>query len=419
MSPEHTEAEVVVVGCGPGGAVLGYLLARSGVDVALVERAPDFEREFRGFGYGPGVVELFDEMGLLDRVLSLPHETVRRGEFYLYGEPVEAVDFATLDTDHPYALLMEQPPLLELLVDAASEYDGFSFHPATTVTDLLTEGGRVVGAAATDRRRDRDVEFRGSLVVGADGRFSTVRSAAGVDPGLFDSPLQLVWFKLPSEAVGAAAQGRIEPEGILLYFGLGGGELQVGWFLEEGTYPDLRRGGIEAFRARLAAVDPRLGPTLDRHLRGFDQCSLLDIAPGIADEWVRDGLLLVGDAAHVASPVGAQGNALAVQDAVVTHAVVAEALTRDAGDVVPAATLASVEARRRPAVEEVVRLQRRAERGIALAVRYGDRVPPAVVGPPARGAMRAFARSGLARRAVERFAFGPDRVRVDATRFVD
>lgn len=420
MSPERAEADVVVVGCGPGGAVLSYLLARSGVDVALVERAPDFEREFRGFGYGPGVVELFDGMGLLDRVLALDHETVRRGELYLYGEPVEVVDFATLDTDHPYALLMEQPPLLELLVDAASEYDGFSFHPATTVTDLVTEGRRVVGVAATDRRRGADVEFRGSLVVGADGRFSTVRSAAGIDPGLFDSPLQLVWFKLPSAAaVGAAAQGRVEREGILLYFGLGGGELQVGWFIEEGTYPDLRRAGIDAFRDRLAAVDPRLRPDLDRHLRGFDQCSLLDISPGIADEWVRDGLLLVGDAAHVASPVGAQGNALAVQDAVVTHSVVVEALPRDRGDAVPAATLASVESRRRPAVEEVVRLQRRAERGIALAVRYGDALPPSLVGPPARGAVRRFARSGLARRAVERFAFGPDRVRVDATRFVD
>ncbi len=413
-------ADVVVVGCGPGGGVLGYLLARSGVDVALVERASDFEREFRGFGYGPGVVELFDQMGLLDRVLSLPHETVRRGEFYLYGEPVEAVDFADLDTDHPYALLLEQPPLLELLVDAASEYDGFSFHPATTVTDLRTEGGRVVGVTATDRRRDRDVEFRGSLVVGADGRFSTVRSAAGIDPGLFDSSLRLVWFKLPSEAVGAAAQGRIERAGILLYFGLGGGELQVGWFVERGAYPDLRRAGIDAFRDRLAAVDPRLRPALDEHLRGFDQCSLLDIAPGIAPEWVRDGLVLVGDAAHVASPVGAQGNALAVQDAVVTHAAVVEALPRVGdGEVVPAATLASVESRRRPAVEEVVRLQRRAERGLALAVRYGDRLPPGVVGPAARGAVRAFARSGLSRRAVERFAFGPDRVRVDATRFVD
>ena len=421
MEPDRTEpAEAVVVGCGPGGAVLSYLLARSGVEVALVERAATFEREFRGLGYSPGVVDLFDEMGVLDRVLALDHETVRRGEFVLYGREVEMLDFDVLDTAHPYGLMMEQPALLELLVDAAGAYDGFSFHPETTVTDLLTEGNAVVGVRATDRDAGETVEFRGPLVVGADGRFSTVRSAAGIDPGLFDSSLELVWFKLPSDAVGATAQGRIERAGMLAYFGLGNGELQVGWFVPKGSFPDLRRAGIAAFRDRLAAVDPRLRPALEAHLTGFDRCSLLSIAPGVADEWVRDGLLLLGDAAHVASPLGAQGNALAIGDAVAAHAVVTAAIDgdRERGPI-PASTLAGFESRRRPAVEEIITLQRRSERSLELFVKYGHRFPPAVVGPLARGMARLLPKSRLARRGIERFALGPDRVAVDTSRFVD
>jgi 2-polyprenyl-6-methoxyphenol hydroxylase-like FAD-dependent oxidoreductase len=419
MQSDRTEhADVVVVGSGPGGAVLAYLLARSDVDVALVERAADFQREFRGFGYTPGVSELFGQMGLTDSLLALDHETVRKGEFTLFGESIEMVDFALLDTDYPYALLMEQPALLELLVTESKGYEGFSFYPSTTVTDLVVEGNRVVGVRAHDRARGEDVEFRGRLVVGADGRYSAVRTAAGIDPGLFESGFELVWFKLPADAVGATAQGRIEREGMLLYFGLGGGELQVGWFIEDGTYPTLRREGIAAFRDRLARVDPRLRDALDTHLTSFDQCSLLDVAPGLAPTWIRDGLILIGDAAHVASPIGAQGNALAIQDAVVAHHVVTEALDRDY-DVLPASVLAAYEARRRPAVEEVLALQRSAERILTVFVKHGDRVPPRLARGVAKLSARLMERPVLARRAVERFAFGPDRVTVDTTRFVD
>lgn len=136
MSRRTETAEAVVVGCGPGGAVLAYLLARSGVDVALVERATTFEREFRGFGWTPSAVRLFDEVDLLDDVRDLAHETVTEGAFSLGGQRVPVLDFDVLDTDYPYALMMEQPALLECLVDHAGGYDTFSFHPGTTVTDL-------------------------------------------------------------------------------------------------------------------------------------------------------------------------------------------------------------------------------------------------------------------------------------------
>ncbi|WP_436926627.1 FAD-dependent monooxygenase [Halosimplex amylolyticum] len=489
--PDRIErADAVVVGCGPGGAVLAYLLARSGVDVALVERAATFEREYRGFGWNPGVVRLFDEMDVLGDVLDLAHETVTDGAFSLYGRRVTVLDFDLLDTDYPYALMMEQPALLERLVERAGAYDNFSFHPATTVTGLRTdESGVIRGVTARDRAPDRregadrasgetasregerceasdrasgetashegerseasdrasgetasregerseasdrtsgetasrapeTVAFECRVVVGADGRYSTVRSSAGIDAGLFDSPIDLVWFKLPRGAVDAATQGRLDRDGVLVYFGLGGGDLQVGYLVRTGEWRAVRDAGFRAFRDRVAAVDPQLGPAIDAHLDGFQDTTLLDVAPGLADAWTRDGLLLLGDAAHTASPIGAQGNPLAVEDAVVAHDVLVRALS-DGAEPIPRERLDAFERRRRPTVEHVVALQRRAARNLAFWLDYGQYLPGWLV----RGSASAFGwavpRSRLIRGLVESFALGDRSVSVARSHFED
>lgn len=414
--PDRTvRTDVAVVGCGPGGAVLAYLLARSGVRVALVERAATFEREYRGFGWPPGVVRLFDGMGLLEDVLALAHETVTEGALVLGGRRVELLAFDQLDTAYPYALMMEQPALLELLVERARAHEGFSFHPSTTVTDLRTEGGTVRGALATDRAGGETVAFEARAVVGADGRYSTVRERAGIDPGTFDSPIDLAWFKLPGDAVGTDAQGHVGREGVVVSFGLGGGERQVGCLLRDGEWSRLRATGFGAFRDRVAAVAPAYGPAVDAHLDGFGDVTLLDIAPGLADTWVGDGLLLLGDAAHTASPLGAQGNPLAVEDAVVAHDLLVGAL-REGSGVLPAGALRAFERRRRPTVERVIDSQRRGGRTLALWLAYGRYVPDSLL----RGlgtVIERVPRSWLAGEAVESFALGDRSVTVARRRF--
>jgi 2-polyprenyl-6-methoxyphenol hydroxylase-like FAD-dependent oxidoreductase len=432
MADRTETADVVVVGCGPGGAVLAYLLARSGVDVALVERAATFEREYRGFGWNPGVVRLFDEMGVLDDVRDLAHETVTEGGFSLYGEAVTVLDFDLLDAKHPYALMMEQPALLECLVDRAGEYDGFTFHPATTVTDLRTdESGTVRGVDAHDREVDEDVTFEGRCVVGADGRYSTVRASAGIDPGVFDSPIDLVWFKLPGGSVETDTQGQLGRGSILVSFGLGGGELQIGYLIRDGEWASIRETGFDAFRERVAAVDPEVGAAMGDHLDGFGDTTLLDVGPGIADVWTRDGLLLLGDAAHTASPIGAQGNPLAVEDAVVVHDVLVRALgeatqEREGGQsrsgdqwVLSSGRLSEFETRRRPTVERVIALQRRAADNFAFWLDYGQCVPPWLVRSMARSFGWATPRSRLIQGLVESFALGDRSVSVVRSHFVD
>lgn len=422
-SRSDLDAEVIVVGAGPAGCVLSYLLARSGVETLLIERHADLDREFRGFGFQPDCLRLFDEMELLKRVLSLEHEIVDRGEVVVCNERYAVFDFDDLPGQYKYAILMEQPPLLEALVEAASQYESFEYRAHTPVRDLHTDGENVLGVEAIDHETGEEHAFRSRLVVGADGRFSTVRTAAGIDPGLLESDIELVWFKLPASAVERTAQGRMNEDGLLLSFGIGGGEAQLGWFIEKGSYPDLRAAGIEAFRERLLAVDPGLAVAFPDGLAGFEECSLLHIEPGMAERWVDDGLLLCGDAAHVASPIGAQGNALAIQDAVFAHATIVPALEIGGADPLSKLVLTSYERRRRPAVASVLRGQRRGERALSVFVRHHDRVPrrllaPLLKAPFATAARLPWARVPFARRGIATLAFGPDPVSVATEHFV-
>lgn len=411
----HTvEVDAVVVGAGPAGCVLGHLLARSGVKTLLLERHSSLDREFHGFGFQPSVLRIFDDMGLLEDVLALDHGEIPQFGIELYGHSRTIVDFTHLPAPHDFVLSINQPPLLRVLVNATQQFETFEFRDAMPVQELIIEGGTVVGVRATDREANESVEVRARIVIGADGRFSTVRSLADIDPGLFETDFQVVWLKVPG-TVPHETQVRINEHGQVLYFGLGT-DLQLGWLIAEGTYPAIRETGIDSFRERIAAVDPRLRDGLTSSVTSFNDCSLLNVSPGLSEEWVRDGLVLVGDAAHVASPVGGQGNALAIQDAAVLHGVVVRALDRTTGTL-SARELRPYVQRRRPAVQRVVDAQLFAHRGISALVHYSDDVPDIVKRGIIRSLITLAGIGPIASRVRRLIALGPDPVRVETELF--
>jgi len=399
------DTDVIVVGAGPGGTTLAYLLARSGVDVRLLERQRNLERTFRGYLFQPLVQRIFDQMGVLDRVLELDHQTVHTPSVIVYGREIEIFDMSTLDDQHGSAILMEQPPLLRHLIERAGEFGGFVYRDATTVQNLVIEDGFVVGVQGTDREAGEAFELRARVVVGADGRYSTVRDALGIDAGLLDSTTEVVWFKLPVEAGSQHALARVNHGGALGYFGLGKDESQLGLFVEKDGYAALRSEGIDAFYDRIIGIDPSLDGVLQEHVTDYGDTTLLNIEPGLVDRWVDDGVLLLGDAAHVASPIGGQGNGLAITDAVAAHPVICDALAGSDGTL-QRAELQSYEQARRPTVEEVLGFQRRAERALSAFVRHHGRVPEWMMKPMLRGFVTLVASSPLGNRTGKRFAWG-------------
>ncbi|WP_254532760.1 FAD-dependent monooxygenase [Natrinema gelatinilyticum] len=435
-------ADLVIVGAGPAGCVLGYLLARSGVETVLLEREADLEREFRGYFFQPLVPKLFDEMGILhDLLASVDHETAREIYVSAFGRRYRGFNFTVLNQSYDYALFIEQPPLLRFLIDRAEEYDNFQYYDSTSVTDIITTDdprvddeisgdvatGAMVGVEARHRPTSEEWIIHSRLVVGADGRYSTVREAAGIDPGLDDVDVDILWFKLPADAVEAETLARFERDGFLGFIPLGD-QVQVAWFIEAGGYPELRERGIGAFREQVRAVDPTLEGVLENHLTDWNDCTLLHPAPGESEEWVRDGLMLIGDAAHVANPFGGQGNSLAIQDAVVAHPVIVQALMdqdktrRESTTNRPLSRgqLESYENVRRPAVRTVMDAQAAQTRGVEFMVGSQKWLPGPVYEYLLRGALGLADKFPmLGRRRTRLYAYGPEPISVETSLFVE
>lgn len=304
----------VVVGGGPGGAVLALLLARSGVEVTLLEAHPDFDREFRGDTLHPSVMEVMDQLELADRLLELRHTRVHRVTLQTASGPFTPVDFGRLKTRFPYITLMPQKRFLEFVTGEARRYPNFHLVMGARVRELVEEDGMVRGIRY-EKGGERH-EVRAPLTVGADGRGSRVRRLAGFEPVKTSPPMDVLWFRLPREpgdpegVVGRPGRGRVA---ILLDRSE---HWQVGFVIPKGTYPELRAAGVESLRHSLAGLVPELSERV-QSLESWRQVSLLSVESSRCRRWHRPGLLLIGDAAHVMSPVGGVGINYAIQDAVV------------------------------------------------------------------------------------------------------
>jgi 2-polyprenyl-6-methoxyphenol hydroxylase-like FAD-dependent oxidoreductase len=343
-------AACCVVGGGPAGAVLALLLARRGVPVTLLEAHGDFDRDFRGDTLHPAVMEVLADLGLAERVLGLPHAKVER--FVVEAGPHRAVfaEFRRLRTRFPYIVMLPQASLLELLVAEAGRYPGFALRLGARVEAVLEEEGPAGVVVRGVRYRDPggEGEVRALLTVGADGRFSKLRALAGLEdaaPRVRAGAMDVLWFRLPREPgdpEGAGATFRFGPRGLLVLMSHLDG-WQVGLILKKRGFPRLRAAGLGALHEAVAGLAPEFAERA-ACLVDWRQTSLLSVESSCLPRWHRPGLLLLGDAAHVVSPVGGVGINLAVQDAVAAARRLAGPLGR--GQLGPA-DLAAVERERR------------------------------------------------------------------------
>ena len=304
-----------IVGAGPAGAVLALLLARNGVPVILLELHDDFDRDFRGDTIHPSVMENMEEIGLADRLLELPHSKARTINFMSTSGPIAMIDFSFLKTKYPYITMLPQARFLEFITNEARRYPHFQLIMGANVRELIEENGEVRGVRYNGGD-DRQHEVRALLTVAADGRSSRIRRLAGLEPIKTSPPMDVLWFRLPRRAAdGAGALGRLGRGHILILLDRSE-QWQVGYVIPKGSYQQLRAAGLAELRRFVAELAPELGDRVD-HLKDWNQVAMLSVESSRLARWYYPGLLLIGDAAHVMSPVGGVGINYAIQDAVV------------------------------------------------------------------------------------------------------
>jgi 2-polyprenyl-6-methoxyphenol hydroxylase-like FAD-dependent oxidoreductase len=338
--PEIVRVQCCVVGGGPAGMMLGFLLARAGVEVAVLEKHGDFLRDFRGDTIHPSTLQLLHELRLLDEFLRRPHQEARQLTGVVGGSEVVVANFARLPTHCRFIAFMPQWDFLSFLSEAADRYPTFHLRMRARVTDLIEEAGRVVGVRADTP--DGHLEVRADPVIGCDGRHSTVREKAGLPVRTFGVPIDVLWMRLPRRP-GDPHQplGRFGSGQILVLLDRGD-YWQCAYVIPKGAFETIRSRGLPAFRRDLNVIAPFLGDRVEE-LTDWDLIKLLTVMIDRLVEWSRPGLLCIGDAAHAMSPIGGVGINLAIQDAVAAANILAGPLLR--GRVTPA-DLRAVQRRR-------------------------------------------------------------------------
>ena len=329
-----------IVGGGPAGMMLGFLLARAGIPVMVLEKHADFLRDFRGDTIHPSTLELMHELGLLDEFLKLPHDRVEHLSGQIGRETVTIADFSHLPTQCKYVALMPQWDFLDFLSLHGKRYPAFDLRMNAEVTSLIEDGGRVTGLHM--KTPDGDVTIEARLVVGCDGRHSTVRAGAGLPVEDIGAPIDVLWFRIARcDSDTAETFGHIEAGQMMVM--LNRGEYwQCAYVIPKGGIDRVKNKGLPAFRDAVTAMSPFLSNRVDE-LKSWDDIKLLTVAVDRLRQWHKPGLLCIGDAAHAMSPVGGVGINLAIQDAVAAANILAGPLK--AGQV-SEADLAAVQRRR-------------------------------------------------------------------------
>jgi len=323
MAGERLQTTCCIVGGGPAGIMLGYLLARNRVEVTVLEKHQDFFRDFRGDSVHPSTLEVIHELGLLDDFLRLPHQELRSVNGVFGDFAFQAADFLHLPTHCKFVALMPQWDFLDFLSGHARKFPSFQLRMQHDAVDLIWNGSRVTGVQV--QTPDGPAEVGADLVVGCDGRHSATRQAGQLEVIESGVPIDVLWFRIsrstddPEQLFGNINYGRAL---VLInrerYF-------QAGLIIRKGSFEEMKAAGLESFRETVRRIAPYLGDRVEE-LKDWDQIKLLSVRINHLRQWHRPGLLCIGDAAHAMSPAGGVGINLAIQDAVATANLLADAL---------------------------------------------------------------------------------------------
>jgi len=320
---QEVQTRCVIAGGGPAGIMAGYLLARAGVPVIVLEKHADFLRDFRGDTIHPSTLELMHELGLLDEFLKQPHQVVRELRAVVNGQVVPIADFTKLPTRCKFIAFMPQWDFLNFLSSHARRFPNFQLHMETEVVDLLSDNGRVTGVRAKTPRGELDVHA--DFVIGADGRHSIIQSRAGFQRREFGVPIDVLWMRIskkqndPEQTLGFFQHGK------LLVLLDRGDYWQCGFVIPKGGFDEIKARGLPQFQNDIVSF---AGFLRDRvaELDEWTKIKLLTVQINRLRDWCREGLLCIGDSAHAMSPAGGVGINLAIQDAVATANLLAQKL---------------------------------------------------------------------------------------------
>ncbi|WP_058970264.1 FAD-dependent oxidoreductase [Type-D symbiont of Plautia stali] len=323
MPSTKLTADCCIVGGGPAGLMLGYLLARAGLQVVVIEKHPDFLRDFRGDTIHPSTLEIMRQLGLLDELLALPHQRAEKLQAEVAGQEITMADFSRLPVESRFIAFMPQWDFLNFLARKAAAFPGFTLLQSTAFADLVYENGALVGVKTL--QGNEQLVIQTPLVIGADGRNSQVRAKAGLQSKSFGSSRDVLWFRLDKQTGDPQwGMGHKGPKQNFIVIDRGD-YWQCGFTIQKGQFDELKHADLDVLKHTMAEVAPFSEERMAQ-LDSWDKLKLLSIRIDRLEQWSKPGVLCIGDAAHAMSPIGGVGVNLAIQDAVAAANVLTQPL---------------------------------------------------------------------------------------------
>jgi 2-polyprenyl-6-methoxyphenol hydroxylase-like FAD-dependent oxidoreductase len=364
-----SKTTVCIIGAGPAGVIAAYLFALRGVSVVLLEGENNFDREFRGDTFHASSLEILDQLGFADDVVKLCNSKVGQLNFKSSEHSLQVADFAGMKSKFPFVGIIPQVKFLNYMVRKAGVLSDFNIIMGAKVKELKQVDGKIIGVKY--KKDGHEYELDSLLTIGADGRGSTARRLANIKLGKTAPPMDVLWFRvsIPKDAeLNESVDIRVG-SGSMVVMVNRGDYIQCGYIIMKGSYKELRNEGIEHFQKEVIGLAPELTSTISE-INDWKECAILSVVTGSVEQWYQDGLLLIGDAAHIMSPVGGVGINYAIQDAVATVNILAEPIKEERLSI---SDLAKVQSRREPAVKFIQTFQLFAQKRIISSALKSDK----------------------------------------------